>query len=278
MAPEKYKKNEIYDIPVGDLVIKPEYQPRNSIDMDKIKELAESIKEKGQQQPILFMMEEDTPVLVAGHRRLMAIKDELKWESIRGILVEGKAQEIALIENVVREDLTPIEESRYYIDLMKIKGFKQKDLAKITGRTESVISDVVNITKKVKPEILEDIQKRYGDRYPRYVLVNCAKMSEKEQNEYYKKFKNGKVRKDNPFPKEPKPVAAHKQAIYIAKAAAAKLKACKPEEYQNKDREVLIKNLKELRDNTETLLAELTAPTGDPYVEIHRNSSDELSA
>ena len=117
--------------------IKPSpYQPRKTFDKDNLKSLVESIKEQGVIQPILVRNTKDKKYeLIAGERRLRAVKI-LGYKKIPSIIKEisnESAAIFALLENVQREDLNPVEEAQGLEKLIKKFKFTQDALAKKTG-------------------------------------------------------------------------------------------------------------------------------------------------
>jgi ParB family transcriptional regulator, chromosome partitioning protein len=123
-------------------------QPRTFFDPDKIAELAASIKKEGLLQPILVReVEGGKYQVVAGERRYHACKS-LDMDSIPVRIVaidEVKAQEIALVENLQRDDLNPIEEALGYKRLIELGGFKQKDVAEAVCKNTSTISNALRL-------------------------------------------------------------------------------------------------------------------------------------
>ena len=111
MATVTYQKSNLYSLSIIDLKPDPN-QPRKSMDQQALDELVESIKRNGIIQPVLFRVAADSPylIIVAGERRYKAAQ-QAGLLIIPGICVEGNAAEIALIENVQRQDLTCIEEA-----------------------------------------------------------------------------------------------------------------------------------------------------------------------
>lgn len=117
----KYEKGKLYDLPINDLKPDPN-QPRKSIDPQGQEEMNASVKTYGIIQPILFRQgvmvslsnqdQSNQPVLfiVAGERRFKAAQQG-GLATVPGICVEGNASEIALVENLLRQDLTAIEEA-----------------------------------------------------------------------------------------------------------------------------------------------------------------------
>ena len=122
-------------------------QPRKRFDNESLKELSKSIKKHGLLQPILLKKNSDGKgyVIIAGERRWRASK-LAKREKIEGILTSGNSAEIALIENVQRENLTPIEEAFAYKRLMDQREISQGDLAQIVGKKRNTVNEVLRIT------------------------------------------------------------------------------------------------------------------------------------
>ncbi len=149
---------EIFYCPIE--AIRPSsFQPRFYKKDENIQELAASIKEKGILQPIL--VREITPgiyEIIAGERRWRAAK-LAGLERIPVIVKALSSQEIlelALIENLQREDLNPIEEARGYQRLIKEFGLTQEEVAKKVGRQRSTIANALRLLKLPK-DIQEDI-------------------------------------------------------------------------------------------------------------------------
>ena len=136
-------------------------QPRKDFDREKIQELADSIKENGLLQPILV-----TPLENGGYR---IVAGERRWRAARlaGLkevpvyvrdLSEKQVMQLALIENIQRQDLTPIEEAKAYKQLMDRYFMTQQELAKAVGKSRSAIANAVRLL-----ELAEPVQK-YLDR------------------------------------------------------------------------------------------------------------------
>ncbi len=134
------------------------YQPRLKKD-EGLEELAASVREKGILQPLL--VREVTPglyELVAGERRFRAAK-LAGLERVPVIvrdLSPQEALELALIENLQREDLNPIEEARGYARLLEEFGLTQEEIAQRVGRDRSTIANALRLLK-LPPDIQEDV-------------------------------------------------------------------------------------------------------------------------
>jgi ParB family chromosome partitioning protein len=154
-----YKGKEVVYISVDN--IRPNrFQPRASFRDDKLKELTESIRQKGVLQPVLVkQLENDAFELLAGERRWRAVK-QLGLDKIPAIVKETKdsdALEISLIENLQRDDLNPLEEARAYKRLADEFGFDAERISRVVGKASSSVSNslrLLALPKKVQDAIL----------------------------------------------------------------------------------------------------------------------------
>lgn len=122
-------------------------QPRKYFNDDKLSQLAESIKLHGIVQPLIVKREEDTYKIVAGERRWRAAR-LAGLESVPVIvkdLSSKEVMEIALIENIQREDLNPIEEAEAYEKLISEFGMTQEDISVAVGRSRPAIANAVRL-------------------------------------------------------------------------------------------------------------------------------------
>lgn len=122
-------------------------QPRKSFNEETLEELAESIKQYGLIQPIIVTKEDGYYAIVAGERRWRACK-KAGLKEISAIVREKderKNKEIALIENIQREDLNPIDKAMGIKALMEEYELTQADVAKILGKSRSAITNTVRI-------------------------------------------------------------------------------------------------------------------------------------
>lgn len=131
-------------------------QPRKKFDQEALEELANSIKEYGLIQPIVVTKKEDYYQIIAGERRWRASK-LAGMEEIPAIIREDddkKNTEIALIENIQREDLNPFEKALGIRRLMDKYGLTQEQVSKKLGKSRSTISNTVRILY-LAPDVLE---------------------------------------------------------------------------------------------------------------------------
>ncbi|MHB0976924.1 MAG: ParB/RepB/Spo0J family partition protein [Candidatus Aquicultorales bacterium] len=130
-----------------DEVLPSRCQPRGTFDERALSELAESIKEHGILQPLLVRRMGDGYELLAGERRLRAAK-LAGLESIPALVrtsAEQEALEIALIENIQREDLGPVDEARAYRRLIDEFGLTQEGLAARVGKNRSTVANTLRL-------------------------------------------------------------------------------------------------------------------------------------
>ena len=122
-------------------------QPRKYFNDDKLSQLAESIKLHGIVQPLIVKRDEDTYKIVAGERRWRAAR-LAGLETVPVIvkdLSSKQVMEIALIENIQREDLNPIEEAEAYEKLISEFGMTQEDISVAVGRSRPAIANAVRL-------------------------------------------------------------------------------------------------------------------------------------
>ena len=124
-------------------------QPRKKFDKEKLEELASSIKEQGVLQPILVVKTEDGYTIVAGERRWRASKMAglKKIPAIIKDYTDTKKKQVALIENIQREDLNVVEVAKAIKELMDIDGYSQAEVATLTGKSLSTVSNITRLLK-----------------------------------------------------------------------------------------------------------------------------------
>lgn len=146
----------IYEIELDKIEANPN-QPRKYFDDELIKELSNSIKEHGVFQPIILKKTEDKYIIVSGERRYKAaIQAELK--KIPAVIrnyTDAKIAEISLVENLQREDLSPIEEANAYDLIIKNYNLTQNELAKRVGKSRSHITNILGLLRL--PEVIKEM-------------------------------------------------------------------------------------------------------------------------
>jgi len=138
--------NQIIELDITELRPNP-YQPRKSFQVEAIEELKNSIIEYGIIQPLLVRKAIKGYEIIAGERRFRAAK-EANLEKVPVIVKElndQKMMELALLENLQRENLTPIEEAQAYVNLMKSYQLTQEELSKKLGKSRPHIANHVRL-------------------------------------------------------------------------------------------------------------------------------------
>ena len=139
-------EQEVKNVSINKLVANP-YQPRKVFDETALQELKDSIAEHGVLQPIIVRMKGKKYEIVAGERRFRAsqLAGLTEVPAIIKQMDEQQMMELSILENLQREDLTPIEEAEAYEQLIKNLGFKQEQLAKRLGKSRPHIANHIRL-------------------------------------------------------------------------------------------------------------------------------------
>jgi ParB family chromosome partitioning protein len=166
-----YVKGNLYQISIVDFRPDPE-QPRKVIDPAALEELKESIRTYGILQPLLFRAgEQGWVIIVSGERRYQAAK-ELGLLILPAICVDDNYAEIALVENLQRQDLTCIEEAEAMKKLMDNAQYTQEQLAKVIAKPRGTVTETLSLMN-LPVEIRNECR---ADRtIPKSVLVDISR-------------------------------------------------------------------------------------------------------
>lgn len=180
----------IVEIDLRDLHPNPD-QPRKTFSEESLIELAASIERHGLIQPITVKrLDEGTYLLVAGERRFRAF-ERLGRSTIPAIVTTGDAEEIALIENIQREDLNPLEEAEALARMMDRHRYTQEQLGQVVGKSQAAVSQVLGLLNL--PETIR-AEYRAAPRSSKSLLVEIAAMkSEAEQLRLWAAIKDGRI-------------------------------------------------------------------------------------
>lgn len=153
-------REEIKEIPISELRSNP-YQPRKNFDEQALQELASSIKEHGVFQPIIAKKSIKGYEIIAGERRVKA--SELAGKNTVPAIIrdfsDSEMMEIALLENLQREDLNAVEEAIAYRKLIEELSITQEELAKRLGKSRSHITNmlgILSLPEEVKDMIMDE--------------------------------------------------------------------------------------------------------------------------
>ena len=160
-------ENEVVYLYLDD-IIPNRFQPREVFDEKALKELAVSIREHGVIQPIIVRKIGTKYEIIAGERRYKAstLAGMTKIPAIIRNLDDKESSKVALIENLQRKDLTPIEEARTYQKILDIDNMTQEELAKSMGKSQSAVSNklrLLTLSSKIQDALLnEQISERHA--------------------------------------------------------------------------------------------------------------------
>ncbi len=184
-------KDSIQNIKLDELRANP-YQPRKTFDEDALQELSDSIKEHGVFQPIIVKKGIKGYEIIAGERRVKAsIMAGLK--EIPAIVRDFNDQEmmeIALLENLQRENLTAIEEANAYKKLQENLNITQEELAKRLGKSRSHITNMLGLLS-LPNDIQKDVQEKNISMAHARILSKLE--NKKQQEDLVKKIKKEKI-------------------------------------------------------------------------------------
>lgn len=184
-------------------------QPRKTFDEAALRELADSIERHGLIQPVTVKeAADDRYVLVAGERRYRA-HQLLGRTTIAAILTQGNPDEIALIENLQREDLNPLDAAEALATLMERHRYSQEDLGRAIGKNRVTVNELLRLNtlpQKIKEEC------RTSDTLRKSLLIELARLDqESEQLRLWEAIKSGQLatvraaREHKATPRLPKP-------------------------------------------------------------------------
>jgi ParB family chromosome partitioning protein len=186
LLPKKEVKEEIVEIPVESIKPNP-YQPRRNFDEEKLKEMAVTIKERGILEPLLVRKSAGGYELISGERRLRAAKIAglKKVPCVIKTINDDEALEIALIENLQREDLNPVEEARAYKVLKDRFGMTQEEIAEKVGKDRATVANKMRLLK-LPDEVLNGLVS--GKISEGHAKVLLSLQTEREIVDFYRKI------------------------------------------------------------------------------------------
>lgn len=172
------REREIIEVSLDD-IIPNRFQPRLSFDEQGLNELAESIRQHGIIQPLVLRKIGDKYEIIAGERRYKAsyIAGLTKVPAVIIDLNDNESAEVAIVENIQRKDLSPIEEAKSYKKLLDRGYLTQDQLASRMGKNQSTVSNklrLLNLDEKVQDALLNN---KISERHARSLL----KLDNKEE-------------------------------------------------------------------------------------------------
>ena len=197
-------------------------QPRKYFDETALSELSESIKQYGVLQPIIYYVNESgQKIIVAGERRYQAAK-KAQLSEIPAIVIDGsEADKVALVENILRQDLTPLEEAEAFQRLKEKYKYSNEKLSQVFNKAPNTISETLSINK-----LSDSIKERYKAKpeLAKRELVKIARMrSEEGQINAYNKLTNYKPETEEPKDTEKDGKENYKLTLGFIKSLTGKL-------------------------------------------------------
>lgn len=185
------QKDEVVMLYLDD-IIPNRFQPREVFDERALKELAVSIKEHGVIQPIIVRSVNGKYEIIAGERRYKAsaLAGLTKIPAIIRNLDDKESSKVALLENLQRKNLNPIEEARTYQKILELDQMTQEELAKTMGKSQSSVANKIRLLSL--PDTIQDalLKEQISERHAR-TLLNIP--DAKKQKEELKKIINNKM-------------------------------------------------------------------------------------
>tara|TARA_B100000029_G_scaffold233832_1_gene231120 strand:- start:938 stop:1789 length:852 start_codon:yes stop_codon:yes gene_type:complete len=155
-------KSKQSNLKIHDIISNP-YQPRKTFDDEKLNDLANSIKERGIIQPIVVRpskSQNEKFEIIAGERRWLAAQ-KANLDSVPVVILnvdDEKSLEFAIVENVQRQDLNPVEEAKGYQKLIDEFNYNQEKLSKFIGKSRSYIANSLRLLS-LSPDVIDHIEK-----------------------------------------------------------------------------------------------------------------------
>lgn len=238
-------RGKLYDLPLDTLRPDPE-QPRKYLDAQALAELQASIARHGVLQPILVRTGGDgSYTIVSGERRYQAAR-LAGLTTIPAILTEGNPVEIAIIENLLRENLTAIEEAEAIERLRALNDYQLGDLAAILGKSVSLLSEILSLNR-LPDEVKDDC--RQDPRTSRGVLVEIARQRDpRKMTALYRRCRDNGLTRGEIRTKSARPVRKTTvlNTAFIA-ACSERLDRIEPQHLATEQQETLCRELEKLR-------------------------------
>jgi ParB family chromosome partitioning protein len=254
-----YAPNQLHSVPLAELQPDPT-QPRKYMDPLALEELTASVGQIGIIEPIVCRQDPKTGLVyvVAGERRCAAAR-KAGLASVPAVFIDGdNYAEIALVENLLRQDLNPIEEAEALKRLMDDHPYMQEDLARIIGKSPTTISEALSLNKL--PKEIRDAC-RQDPTVPKNVLVTIARNKQQRsmvtQFQLYRKQQAQAGVKKTPGAKRTKA----ETLVNNFGATQMKIAALDLPEFSTEDRDMIMETLTSLKNTLEEVLAAATNPS-----------------
>lgn len=251
---QRFQTGKLYHVKCSNILENPQHV-RKFISEDALQKLSDSIRYKGLLQPLVCTLTANGELqLAAGHLRFKAaIMAGL--EKVPVVVVAGRPNEISLIENMLREGLTAVEEAEAVYAHKKEFCYNLENLSALLGKGKSTLSEILSVAKLPK-KIRDDC--RCNAEIPRDVLViiNRAKSDEKKI-ELYEAYKIGLLTRDDLKKLSRRSNSGTKEVFEFIVSFSDKLAQIQPDKIGPNDRDRFVKELKRTKMEIEKLLGGL---------------------
>jgi len=184
---KKYKQGKLYDLNISDLLLDAT-QPRRYFDEEALSELKASIEKHGVLQPVLVRSDAKGGFLVVSGERRYHASLQAGLSTIPALITDGDPVEVSIVENLLRENLTAIEEAEAIERLRSAHNYQLKELSGILGKAESTLCEILSLNRL--PDDVKD-ECRTNPRASRSLLVKIAREhSQERMRALYQKYKD----------------------------------------------------------------------------------------
>jgi ParB family transcriptional regulator, chromosome partitioning protein len=193
------KEIKVFQLSVDKIFSNPD-QPRKHFDEERLSELAQSIIDRGLLQPIIVKKDgPDKFLLIAGERRFRAYKKARDladtpedYRLISSVIRDDNELELAMIENVQREDLYPLEEAEGLALLLDRFGYNHDELAKKINKSRFHITELIALTR-LPDQIKQEVRSTPAKFSKSILLLTARKKEESEMLSFWEKVKSGEI-------------------------------------------------------------------------------------
>ena len=255
-----YVKGKIYKLKIADLQPDPN-QARTFMEPVALAELSASIQKMGVMVPIQFgLNDEGALFIVSGHRRVAAsLKAGLT--EIYGTFTDGDTRLQGFVENLQRENLSPIDEAEQMAALMKVYVFSQYQLADAIGKAQPLISKTMTLNKL--PEDVRDAC-RTNPNIPKTVLLEVAKgKTEEAMRRKFQSYMDKAAKEGQPIVAKIK-VSKERTLINLMDGLSGKLDGLPLSEWSEDDRHDILNAMNGVRSKMDTLIDGLNPQNPQP--------------
>jgi ParB family chromosome partitioning protein len=245
-----YLPNQLYQVPLAELQTDPT-QPRKYMDPAALEEMTASVSQMGIIEPVVCRQDAETGLcyVVAGERRCAAAR-KAGLATVPAVFIDSaNYPEIALVENLIRQDLNPIEEAEALQRLMDVRACQQEQLAQVIGKSKSTISQSLSLNRL--PQAIRD-ECRRDPTVPKNVLVEIARKKQERGmltkfQQYRDKQAKLAAKEQEAAPAARKRTKAESLANTIG-SAASKIGDIEFPDFSAEDRAMLIESMNSMKE------------------------------